>query len=373
MGYGALPMQTIREMIERKQINGVPPEVIISPASFDLTISQEAYRLEEGFPPPRNEAVRETLRQIGHSPHDLAYPLERGVTYLIRLNQSLALQNDVYGYCNPKSTSGRNFVRARVVADFVDRYDSAEPAGYQGGLWQILRPRAYPLKIEPGQSFSQIRFFNHNTRFSLNDLIRYFDHDRLFGNGNRSLSYEELQNKDRDGTLNLRLDLGAKVAGWECLGVNRVLEFGQNQHYNPLEFFRPMRIDRDRVHLRKEGHYLFQTKEWVRVPPWLALEMISMDRRFGDFISHEAGFIDPGWGWGKDGAGRGRPLVLEVITVNEDMPFYDGQIAARVWYERMVERPDQWYDQLATASYAIDHTDRRPPQLARQFRMPESV
>ena len=166
---GTLPCQMINEMVKAGHIQNVL-EQNIRPASVDLRLSEEFYRVDGVFLPRPGESVREIISKMGASLHDLNYPLERGTTYLARLEESLKLPPDIYAYCNPKSSTGRNDIHVRVIADRISRYDTVAPAGYAGELWMAVEPRSFPIKLKPGVSLSQIRFFNHDTRFDEKEL-----------------------------------------------------------------------------------------------------------------------------------------------------------------------------------------------------------
>lgn len=95
--------------------------------------------------------------------------------------------------------------------------------------------------------------------------------------------------------------------------------------------------------------------------------MIPMDERSGEFRTHYAGFIDPGWGTGQNNEGRGRSLVLEVRPF-EDMILRDNQPVGKILFERMHEVPDKGYDELSVSNYNIPFG---PPKLSRHFIMDE--
>jgi len=86
-----------------------------------------------------------------------------------------------------------------------------------------------------------------------------------------------------------------------------------------------------------------------------------MDERSGELRTHYAGYIDPGWGWGKNGEGMGRPLTLEVRPF-EDVVIRDRQPIAKIRLERMMDVPDISYDQRGT--YVIQDG----PKLSKHFR-----
>ncbi len=99
------------------------------------------------------------------------------------------------------------------------------------------------------------------------------------------------------------------------------------------------------------------------MPPDLVCEMVPMDERSGEFRSHYAGFIDPGWGWGKKGEGRGRPLTLEVRPF-EDIIVRHRQPIGKICFEKMAETPAVAYDALSS-NYLV----QSGPKLAKHFKV----
>jgi dCTP deaminase len=110
--------------------------------------------------------------------------------------------------------------------------------------------------------------------------------------------------------------------------------------------------------------YILSTKEYVRVPPKFACEMAPMDERSGELRSHYAGFIDPGWGIGRDGSSKGRPLTLEVRSFDNGLIIQDGQPISKIRYERVIERPEVLYDDDTLSNY----TRQYGPGLSKHFK-----
>jgi len=367
---GVLPMQMIAGMMDAGLVAGCRER--IRPGSLDLAIGGEVYRVEGSFLPRPGELVCDILSDdlfdgLGARRHELSAPLERNVTYLARLAETLTLPASVYAYCNPKSTTGRNDVLTRVVADGVTRYDAATPRGFKGTLWVLIEPRSYPVLLYPGESLSQIRFFNEDTRFGETDLEIAFERHKLLwmGREKRPFAYQDIKISDNDGSVVLTLDLTGEMVGWECLGESKALDFAKRKHYRPEEFFRPLRPANGKLSLKSGGFYILYTRERVRVPPHLACEMVPMDARSGEFRSHYAGYVDPGWGWGKDGDGCGRRLVLELRPF-EDLLLRDNQPVAKVRFERMIEEPEKHYDELEDSNYTAESP---VPKLSKHFQM----
>ncbi|MBI2023811.1 2'-deoxycytidine 5'-triphosphate deaminase [Candidatus Giovannonibacteria bacterium] len=364
---GAVPYQTIIGMIADGSIKGAL-ESSVRPASLDLRLSDEFYRVDGIFLPRPGEKVRNILPEMGAVEHSLDYPLERGVTYLARLEESLELKEDIYGYSNPKSSTGRNDIHARVIADGVSRYDTTAPAGFSGELWLAIEPRSYPVRLKPGVSLSQIRFFNHDTRFNEEELMFYFERDQLLWHKGRPLSYNEINIKDDDGALILTAELEDALVGYECRGSGKVLDFSLKGHYQPEEFFQPLKSSKGTVLLKKDSFYIIRTKEAVRVPPHFSSEVVPMDERSGEFRTHYAGFFDPGWGWGENGEGKGRRGVLEIRPFS-DVLLRDGQPVAKFRFEKMMEAPEANYDAMPDSNYNSKEEENLP-RLSKHFKVP---
>jgi dCTP deaminase len=358
---GALPSQVIREMTQNGAILKALEENI-RPASLDLSISEEIFRVEGIFLPRLNEKIRDLLGKIIFSPHDLKYPLEVGAVYLARLNEEFRLPEEIYGYCNPKSTTGRTDIHVRVLADGSSRYD-ALPSGFKGNLWMVIQPKSFPIKIFPNTTLSQLRLFNTDTRFNEPQLQIAMERDKLLwsASGDHLFNYNEVGIKDNDGSIILTLDLTNEIAGYECRGLNKVLDFSKVKFYSPEDFFEPIKKNNE-IYLKKDSFYIFSTKEALRVPPYLACEMVPMDERSGEFRSHYAGFFDPGWGWGANGEGKGRTATLEIRPF-ENLMVRDGQPITKMRFEQMTEIPDILYENINSYYKA-----QKGPRLSRHFK-----
>lgn len=361
---GAFPSQFIKQMLSDGFIRNAFKENI-RPASLDLTISETIFRVEGVFLPQLNEKIKNLLKEIGHSPHNLNYPLEPGVTYLSLLNEKILTPKNIYGYSNPKSTTGRTDVHVRMLADGTSRYD-AVPNNFKGDLWLEIQPKSFPIKLSPNASLAQLRFFNKDTRFTESELQIALNRDKLLWlpSKNHPLNYNEIKIKDNDGSVILTLDLTSnEIVGYECRGLNKILDFSKKKFYLSEDFFKLIKKPKKQLLLKKGSFYIFSTREAVRVPPYLACEMVPMDERSGEFRSHYAGFFDPGWGWGKNGEGKGRTATLEIRPF-EDLIVRDNQPITKMRFEQMVEPPDILYETID--SY---YKEQKGPRLSRHFKV----
>lgn len=146
---------------------------------------------------------------------------------LARLQESLALPQSVYGYANPKSTSGRNDIHVRLQADGIQRFDSAGIKGFEGSLWTLITPNSFRVKLHPGDSLLQMRFFNHDTRFTTEQEIEvaYQKYKLLFDSKRKFIPYSGIRIKDFDGSLILTVNLDRDLVAYRCEGSGKVLDF----------------------------------------------------------------------------------------------------------------------------------------------------
>lgn len=347
---GALSGEQIFELISANFLIGSPESVRCG--SIDLTVSEEVYRVTGAFLPQFGESVQDAIKRMGGSKILPSSTLERGCCYVFRLNESVrSLPKKVYGYCNPKSSSGRVDIHVRMLANGVSRYD-AVPVGYSGDLWVLVIPKTFPVIIHSGMALNQLRLFNQDTRFDELRLEMQFSKDGGLVNhrSGEQILYRDIRHSDSDGSIILSLGLGYDQPGFEAIENGEPIDLGQINHYDPRRFFRPVLVHNNSLTLHAGSFYILSTREFVRVHPYLACEMVPMDERSGDLRSHYAGFIDPGWGIGPEGKALGRPLTLEVRSFDTDLSVCDGQPIAKIRYEKMKEAPAQHYD-LMNSNY----------------------
>ena len=360
---GALPDKTLLSLIEQGFIIG-GDDSHISPASLDLTITDEIYTIRGLMLPKPGEKIRDLLTLMEAKRASLSEPLACGGLYLAKLNESLALPREVYGYCNPKSSTGRLDMHVRVLADGVPRFDSVTPKGFSGELWVAIIPQSFSVQIHDKTPLTQLRLFTADTRFSNLDLEIAMKNGLVFEyKTEKQLSYSDLVTNDQDGTVVLTALVEEGLCGYECIAKpEQVLDIAKVGSYEPADFFMPLIIEDGALRLQRDKFYILSGAESVRIPPTLASEMVPMDERSGDFRSHYAGFLDPGWGYGQNGEGKGRPFTLEVRPF-ENLVVRSGQPIAKIRFERMSEIPDIHYD-VKRSNYLI----QSGPKLGKQFK-----
>ena len=129
------------------------------------------------------------------------------------------------------------------------------------------------------------------------------------------------------------------------IDIDRVAEYAIDDFWTPI----PARPNR-RLILDPHQFYILASKEKLHIPPGYAAEMAPIDPTMGEFRVHYAGFFDPGFGVGADGAPGSRG-VLEVRSHEVPFVLEDGQVVGRLAFEKMAAEPDALYGAIGTSNY----------------------
>lgn len=369
MATGTYPSQLIVDLVERGAIvsgSGVRPEQV-QPSSWDLTLSREGYSLPGSMMPRVNERVRDLIESYARRPIDLSGPetLVRGEVYVVRLHERLRLPQAVSAYANNKSSTGRIDVQTRVLVDGTPRYDRI-PKGYEGELWLEIIPKSYDITLRAGDSLNQAIFYDERHVLHAGELSTLNERARLLhtpaGEPIKRLDAGHLSSAN-DAVL-LTLDLEQDIVGYVAKKNFRPIDLAAIGQHDPSEFFDPIPRPKEGVVFLSQGaFYIFSTYEYVSVPPDYAAEMLPYDMSAGEFRAHYAGFFDPGFGYGENGALKGTPAVLEVRPYEDDLIVRHRQPVCKMAYESLVERPDRIYGSDIRSHYA----EQRGPRLSKYF------
>lgn len=360
--HGAIPYQIIKEMVHAGYISGAKEEHI-QPASLDLTLSDEVYRLRGSYLPKHNETIEALVKRGALYRHRLDLPLEVDGIYLIRLNEKLALPPGIHATTSNKSSSGRINLRGRLLADGVTRFDVI-PAGYKGSLWLELVPKSFPVRVHPGDRINQLRMFHGDSRLGSLEHHMLFDRYSLLREAKQPALDANRYVINRGVVMTL--DLTAhEVVGWRGKRTDSVILDTRKFDHDADDFFEQVpRPKAGEITVRPGDFYILATKEKIMVPPQHAAEMAPYDETIGEFRSHFAGFFDPGFGWHKEDMKRGTIAVLEVEAHSHDFVMRDNQPICLMVYEHMLQHPDRLYGKELQSNY----NEQIGPRLAKWFR-----
>jgi dCTP deaminase len=342
---GVLHREKLEELLQIGFIGEVGKRYL-NPSSIDLPLEAEAYQIDHVFLPPPGCNIHRMLSERGATRHDLQKPLERGLTYLIKIAGTWQLPKTVYAYANPKSSSGRIGLSVRIIADGVPMYD-ALTAGWHGQIWAIVRPEMFPVLVQPGIALSQFRLFDGKSFLSELEIeMAIHKHGLLFNEFG-----EKIENPPQHrGSLHLSVKVANEMLGWVCNGSDHVLDLSRSDH-EPGEFFKPLYGGKEGLIIYPGSLYIVPTRERVKVPAEFCAELREVDVRVGRFAAHAAGFIDSGWGCGSGGEAPGQQLTLE-INPFEVICLMHGQFITRLRYEKMIQPPVNHYGTSAS-NYVI--------------------
>lgn len=355
--FGLFGRQKIKAMVRRKEklITAEMPieEAQYQPASLDLRLGSEAYRVRASFLPGRNRTVRDHLHSLG--PERIALNgdgavLEKGIVYVAPLLERLNLLPSLSGAANPKSSTGRLDILTRLIVDRSEAFDEV-PLGYSGPLFVEISPRSFSVRVREGSKLNQVRFRNRGSgqkekfEFALSDDEIRSLHKR------EPLIDAELDL--RDGLI-LHVALSGspgQIVGYRAHKYGNVIDVDRPNVYRASDFWEPIRARGDqRLILDPDEFYILASREKIQIPPDHAAEMAPIDPAIGEFRVHYAGFFDPGFGCGDDH----RPSARAVLEVrSRDVPFMleEGQPVGRLVYEKLADRTEELYGASISSNY----------------------
>lgn len=313
---GVLPDFEIEALVASGAIRSAlePEPGQIQPASLDLRLAEDAYRLRASFLPGKDRSVADMLQEPGIQMHRVELTgqgavLETGCVYLVPLMESLRLPAGLSARANPKSSTGRIDVFTRLVTNRSRAFDEV-PMGYSGPLYLEVSPRTFPIMVRPGDRLAQMRF--------------------------KRKKPETL--KEKVVSIDLEPPPG-QPAGWRAKHHSGIVDLRGIGAHEAGQFWEPVFPKDGRIVLNPEEFYILVSRETVKVSPDEAAEMAPIAPELGEFRAHYAGFFDPGFGMNKAGS----RAVLEVRS--RDVPFIleHGQPVAKLIYEPMGARPKALY------------------------------
>ncbi len=315
----------------------------IQPSSIDLSLSNECYEIKYSFLAPKNK-VRDKLEDliIKKINLDQKFIFEIDKTYIVKLNEKLNLSDNIFGKCNPKSSTGRLNIFCRTIVDFADEYEKI-PKNYKGEIFIEITTRSFNIEFQTGDKLNQLRLVSENNNFLTDsELIDLNIKDQVL-----FISDESHKIKIEDGIkVSVNLSKSDSISCYVAKKNSPKVCFSKVNYHEISEYWIPIPSKENSIIIEKDKFYILRSKEKVRIPSYLAGEMVPYDTGIGDFRAHYAGFFDPGFG-----DPNGTYAVLEVKT--NELPFLldDGQTIARIKYEKLNKKSNIVYGSNIKSNY----------------------
>jgi dCTP deaminase len=289
---------------------GLDP-VQFQPNSLDLRLGARAHRVRCSFLPGPFGVAR-CLDEFGCGVHDLDLTagavLEPDVPYLIELEEQLRLPRGLAARANPKSSTGRLDIFARVVTDTGESFDEI-PDGFEGKLFLHVISRSFPARLRRGDRLVQLRVIRGDPRLTDDETRAIHLREPVLIGAGEPMIEDGLQ-----FSASLAGEPGEVVA-YRARSHTPLLDLAAVQGHDVEPFWQPVRTPPRGVHvLEPEAFYVLASHERVCVPPEVCAEMVPFDAKSGELRTHYAGFFDSGFG-----RGGGARVVLEIR--NRDTPF----------------------------------------------------
>ncbi len=315
----------------------------IQPSSIDLTLSNECYEIKHSFLSP-NTTVRNKLQSKISKKIDLSkyYLFKKNKTYLVKINEMLNLDKNIFGHCNPKSSTGRLDIFCRSIVNFSDEYEKI-PKNYSGEIFLEITTRSFNVKLKEGDSLNQLRLiFKKNNFLKDSELKRIHNKNKIIFKAKENL--DKIFNNGVKISVNLSND--EKVTAFKAKKNTEPILFNKINYYKIEDYWAPISCKNKNLVIQNNNFYILRSKEKIKIPSSLAGEMIPYDTGIGDFRAHYAGFFDPGFG-----DPNGSFAVLEVKT--NEIPFVleDGQTIARIKYEKLNKNSNVVYGKDIKSNY----------------------
>lgn len=352
---GILARQHLRFLVAKHILGGARPiePSQLQPNSLDLRLSSRAHRVRCSFLPGPS-GVAHALDALANDVHrfdlDPGAVLEPNVPYLIELEETLALPRTLSARANPKSSTGRLDVFARVIADTGEAFDEV-PAGYAGKLWLHVISRSFPIRVRTGDRLVQLRVERGDARLTDDETRALVEREPMV--------LSDVAPTIDDGlcfSADLRGDGASSVIGYRANAHTPLVDLARVGGHPIDPFWTPILPPaQGALVLEPDAFYVLASHERVRVPADVCAEMVPFDAKSGELRTHYAGFFDSGFG-----AKEGARVVLELR--NRDTPFLlrDRQRIFRFQLHQNLAVPDVLYGDG-------NHYQGQRLRLAKQF------
>lgn len=348
---GVLNKRQMKQLLDDGYILYRDKEPALDHSSLDLSLSDEAYEMKHGSVKPAGthdynwfiEKKTKLAKELKPGA-DGSFELTRKTTYVFKLQEQLGAPlrgSGIYGQATAKSSVGRVDVLARLVVDGMNSYECFDPEGLDRGSGEMyleITPITFNVKVKPGVSLSQLRFFYGDP----NDVI--IRAKQLFRtifpgseNPNESLAVDlsEATIGDPDGDACCR---GSAFCASPRDEPEAIPLYKVEQRPDPCKHWKLVEADElKRLYIESDNFYILRSKEKICVPKGVAIYCRASDETIGEMRIHYAGFVHPLFGLLRTDGVKGTPLIFEVRGHQVQVSLADNEKMANLIFYRMSE------------------------------------
>lgn len=382
MERGVLPRQELIRLIEEEKIRVDNfKEDYLQPGSIDLPIGDKAYHVSSSFLPRPGEPVEKYIEKFWRGETDLTNSkgiLKKNSIYVIPLRTGLTLPENHWAQFNPKSTTGRSGLSSKVVTDGHSAFD--ETRGDAGKLYVIAQPKAFDTRLKEGMAIGQMKVWKGNIMPIGREAIQ--SHHQL-----TPLIHDEYDkpirldnNQFKHDAVKLTVDLESDTVAYRSKANSNLIYDLQGKRGAMAglqdNFWEEIKRPENGELLLEPGFfYIMGTRERVRFPRNVSGTLEYIDKNAFEGYVHEAGFMDIGFGYGKEGEVPATHITLE-MRVFEPFTITHGQYIGKMNYEPTWDIPKDDEGNLAvygTGIYGLSNYQAQPrgPTLGKQFLAPK--
>ena len=237
--------------------------------------------------------------------------LERDCVYIVPLLEMTALPRRTTAAANPKSSTGRLDVFARIITDYGTEFDRVRD-GYKGPLYAEISPRSFSVVVRTGSRLVQLRLRRGSPLFRDTALRRLHAESPLVELPEDGAPASQAIRNGLVFTVDVVGQPDTGLIGYKARRHTDVIDVDRVDAYDPNDFWEPVYArrgpnDPSGLVLDPNDFYILASREAVVVPPDHAAEMLPYDTFVGEFRVHYAGFFDPGFGATAEASGAGQP------------------------------------------------------------------
>lgn len=322
----------------------------VQPSSVDLPIGGKIYQVASEPCLNLDQTTAQFIRGHTFNAFDLAklrnkiLTLTPGSTYLAEIAAEFNLPSTISGYANPKSSTGRNGLHTKLVGENPTKFDFI-PMSYQGQVFVSVSPRVFPVQVRSGETLVQLRLVNGERTFVTGAILEHLHRqDPLISNDDLAPVFTG------DGLM-LHLDLSGNPSNLVAHKMGRPIPIWEKATLDPVDYFHQKGLYNGMLFLEPGQFALACTIERVRIPPTHCAEMMASHATHGEVRWHDAGFIDPGFGYDRFSP-IGNTIVCEITNYGSSAVMLGhGQEIGTLRFEALEAVPDNLYGATAPGSH----------------------